>query len=438
MWRKNPIYFLTLLLFMFVLLIGCSNNEDNKSGTNSGDNSGGKQSDDSEVTLVWWSHDGPAFVAANKKFIADYEEANPNVKIDLQVFPYDAMIQKLKAAYAGKNAPDIAQVFGSWVAEYARGELLAEVPQEDSEWVKENFYEPSLGGYSFDDKLFGIPHEYNLENGGMLAHPGMFEEANVEYPENWDQLIEVAQALTVRDGDKIKTKGFEFISNDSVMFTLLSMILQQDGTYLTDDGLVDFSTPEAVTAMEELKKFITEYKVTDLQAFGGTESHELFFKDQAATVVRGPWTIGVGREDFDRDDFDYISLPPFTDNSPYFAAESGWGEIVAKQSEHKEEAWDFVRFMVEQDQAKYFNLTTNSVPANINVAEDPSFLEEAPMMKVSLDILPYGQFIGEGIDIDYFKKQVNDNFQLFVSDKISAEDGLKNIEESVNKSIERK
>ncbi len=68
----------------------------------------------------------------------------------------------------------------------------------------------------------------------------------------------------------------------------------------------------------------------------------------------------------------------------------------------------------------------------------PSFLEEAPMMKVSLDILPYGQFIGEGIDIDYFKKQVNDNFQLFVSDKISAEDGLKNIEESVNKSIERK
>ena len=68
-----------------------------------------------EKSLVWWSHDNPTFVNANKKFIAHYEKMNPDVKINLQIFPYDAMVQKLKAAYAGKNPPDIAQTSGSWV-----------------------------------------------------------------------------------------------------------------------------------------------------------------------------------------------------------------------------------------------------------------------------------------------------------------------------------
>ena len=428
MGRKKALYLLSLLLCISMILIGCST-----------DSSGNKKTDDSKITLVWWSHDGPAFVTANKKFIADYEKDNPNVKIDLQIFPYEAMMQKLKTAYAGKNAPDIAQVFGTWVEEYSKAGLLSEVPSEDSEWIKENFYEPSFGGYSLGDKLFGIPHEYNLENGGILAHPEMFEEAGIEYPENWDQLVEAAKKLTVKDGEKFKVKGFEFVGNDNIMFTLLSLILQQNGTYLTDDGHLDLSSSEAVIAMTELKKFVTDYNVTDLQAFGSTEeSQDLFFKKTAAMVLRGPWTIGLGRENYDADDFDYISMPSFTDNPPYFAAESGWGAIVAKQSKHEEEAWKFVKYMVENDQAKYFNLTTNSVPANKSVAEDPSFLEEAPMIKASLDVLQYGQFIGEGIDIDFFKKQVNDNFQLIASEKITVEEGLKNTEDAVNKAIDKK
>ncbi|MBS4204629.1 ABC transporter substrate-binding protein [Lederbergia citrea] len=422
---KKPYILLSLLLCISVILFGCSTG------------SSGSSDDSGKVTLEWWSHDNPSFVAANKKFIADYEKENPNIKIKLQIFPYDAMMQKLKAAYAGKNPPDLAQVFGSWVPEYAKNGLLSEVSPVDSEWVKDNFYEPSLGSYSIGDKVFGIPHEYNLENGGILAHPEMFEKANVEYPENWEQLLDVAQKLTIRDGDKIKVKGFEFVSSDNVMFTLFSLILQQNGTYLTEDGHLNLSSPEAITAMTELKKFVTDYKITDLLGFGETESQDMFFKKQAAMVIRGPWTIGVGRDNYKTDDFDYIPMPSFTDNPPYFAAESGWGEIVAGQSKHQQEAWDFVKYMAESDQAKFFNLTTLSVPANKSVAEDPSFLEEAPLMKASLDVLQYGQFIGEGIDTDYLKKQLNDNFQLIATEKLSVEEGLKKTEEAVNKMIDK-
>ena len=123
---------------------------------------------------------------------------------------------------------------------------------------------------------------------------------------------------------------------------------------------------------------------------------------------------------------------------PYFAAESGWGEIVAKQSKHQQEAWDFVKFMAEDEQAKYFNVATVSVPANKNVAEDPSFRRRSSHDESFVGCLAIWSIYGDGIDTNYFKKQVKiDNFQLIASDKLSVEEGLAKIEEAVNKMIDK-
>jgi multiple sugar transport system substrate-binding protein len=186
-----------------------------------------------------------------------------------------------------------------------------------------------------------------------------------------------------------------------------------------------------------LKKFVTDYKVTNFRDFGGKEDvNDLFFKKKAAMVIRGPWTIAVGKENYKTEDEDYIPMPSFTENPPYFAAESGWGEIVAKSSKHKEEAWKFVRYITEKQQAKYFNITTFTIPANKEAAEDPEFLKALPKMKASIDALPYGKFIGH-VDTDFLKKTINDNFQLIAAGKTSVEDGLKKIEKTVNQMLDK-
>jgi multiple sugar transport system substrate-binding protein len=417
----------SIMIMIFLLLMtACSSKETGSSE---------KGSSDGKVTLTWWSHDGPAFVKANKKFIEDYEAANPNVKIKLQIFPYDAFIQKLKAAYASKNPPDIAQVFGNWVPQYTKNNLLSPVPDDMKDWVTSGFYEPALGAYTRDGVPYGIPHEYNIENGGVLANPDMFKEAGLEYPKTWDEFVTATQKLTVTEDGKIKVKGFDFINNDSITFTFLSLILQQKGEYWADDKKVDFSSPEAVKAMEELKKFVTDYKVTNFRDFGGKEdTSDLFFKNKAAMVLRGPWSIAAGKENYKIEKVEYIPMPSFTENPPYFAAESGWGEIVAKSSEHQEEAWKFIRYMTEKENAKYFNITTFTVPANKEAAEDPEFLKALPEMKASIDVLPNGQFIGN-VDTDFLKKTINDNFQLIAADKVSVEDGLKKIETTINQML---
>ncbi|MFB5760935.1 ABC transporter substrate-binding protein [Paenibacillus medicaginis] len=387
-----------------------------------------------KVKLVFWSHQEDGIVNAYKKLIAKYQDAHPDVTIEYQTFPYDVYNQKLKASFSAKQPPDIAEFFGTWVPEYSKNNLLVEIP--DSENVKKAYYDAPLGGYMRDNKLYGLPLEYNIENGGMLIHPQMLKQQGFDQPPStWNELVDYAQKLTVREGDVIKVKGFDFVSTDNITFTFLSLILQQGASFWGEGGHVNFNTPEARQAMSALVSLVADDKVTDLTAFGGElDTSDHFFRGNSAMTYRGPWTISAGINNYKVSDFEYVPVPSFTDSPPVFAAESGWGLTVAKQSKQQEAALDFIQFISEKDNLEAWNTDTFTVPAKKEIAEDPAFQSSNPYMKTSLAVLPLGQWIGPVADRDYFFKQVNDNFQLMVSGQLNVEAGLANIEKAINDS----
>jgi multiple sugar transport system substrate-binding protein len=92
--------------------------------------------------------------------------------------------------------------------------------------------------------------------------------------------------------------------------------------------------------------------------------------------------------------FDYVNLPSYTSQPPYFAAESGWSDAVTAVSQHKDVAWDFVKFMNSKANDRYWNITTSTVPARKDLTDDAAFLKSNPMLKPTLSILKYGRWIG--------------------------------------------
>lgn len=387
-----------------------------------------------DVKLVFWSHQEDAIMNAYKKAITAYEALHPDVKIDYQTFPYDVYNQKLKASFSAKKPPDIAEMFGTWVPEYAKNGLLAEIP--DGDQLKNEYYEAPLGGYTLNDKLYGLPLEFNIENGGMLIHPDMLKAQGISQPPStWDELVADAKKLTIRDGNRIKVKGFDFVSGDNITFTFLSMILQQNGKYWGDNGHVHFQTPEAQKAMTALTSLISGDKVADLTTFGGElDTSDYFFQGGSAMTYRGPWSIAAGLNTYKVKDFEYVPVPSFTTNPPVFAAESGWGLVASQKSKQQQAAIDFIKYLSTNDNLLDWNLNTFTVPAKKEVAENPEFVKANPYMKTSLNILKLGQWIGPIADRDYFFKVINDHFQLMTSGQETVEAGLQNIEKSINDS----
>jgi multiple sugar transport system substrate-binding protein len=430
--KKTLAMIVALMLMVSIVLAGCSSN-----GNNAGD-SGGADGD-KPIKLVWWVHENPSFVEANKKLIEDYKKVKPNVTIDLQVFPYDAFIQKIRVSMNTKTAPDIVQMFGTWVREYAKNGLLE--PAADGAALEAEVYPAAIGGFQYDGKVYGVPHEFNIENAAALRYPKMFKEAGIDKdPATWTELIDTAKKLTKRNGDKITVRGLDITSNDSVVFYFLALIQQQGVDFWNQDQTqVNFSSPEAEKAMQELVDLVKVHKVTDLSKLGTPEEpYMVFFKGQSAMTTAGPWTIAEGHNTFNIQDFDYMPIPSYSDKPAVFSAESGWGEVVSKQSANTQAAWDFVQFMMKDENASAWNLRTSSIPANKHVAEDPKYLESAPAVKAAVEALPNGRWIGPLADRDYFFKAINDTYAQIVYDKTSVKDGLKKAEDDINKMLKAK
>jgi multiple sugar transport system substrate-binding protein len=398
------------------------------------------ESKNKEVTLTWWVHQSPAFVDANEQLIKEFEEAHPTIKIKMEVFPWDAITQKLRAAFASKNTPDVVQMFGSWVPEYsANGHLL---PLTD-ESLTNDVFDVALGFYKHDGKVYGIPKESSIEAGGMLVSTEMFAAAGLDYPKTWEELKEAARRLTVRDGNQIKVRGLDFISRDTVNYQFLAMILQQGGEYWVGEDQVNFTSPEAVKAMTELVNLVREDQVADLTLLDvpGAETYLTFFKGESAMTIIGPWAIAAGAKELNvsPDKYDYVPVPSFSEkHPPYFAAKSGWGEVVSSYTKYPEEAWTFVRFMAEKERAKQWNIATGTVPALKSVANDPSFREEVPILETALEALQYGKTIGRMKDDSFWFNTVLNQFQEMARGIVSVEDGLKKMENEINQMLQSK
>src|SRR4029079_17272484 len=132
-----------------------------------------------KTNVSWWSYNGPGWVAGNIEMITRFQAANPDINIVYQYFPYDILISKLQAGYNSGTVADMQQMFGTWVTDYAGFGLLDAVPANLAEGMADRFFEAATGAYGVNGQFFGMPKEYNLENGSMLVNPALLEAAGI-------------------------------------------------------------------------------------------------------------------------------------------------------------------------------------------------------------------------------------------------------------------
>ncbi len=364
-----------------------------------------------KVTLRLWSHSNPAFVQANENAIKKWQEAKPDVEIKYEYFPYSEFIQTIQTSMAAKTEADVIEMFGSWVQSYAKGGTLAEAPEDivSMSQARELFYAAPLDGYVWEGKLYGLPNEYNLENGGVLVNKRMFEEAQLKYPpewKSWEELVGDAKKLVKMEGDVMTVAGFHYITGDGLGFLYWEGVLERGGDYFAEDKVhLNFLSPQAEATVQWLVDMAVKDKVVDPFTFNLNSNWvgDAFFQSLVAIGYIGPWIVPVARinhPDF-ADPWDYVSCPYYGEKMS-FAADSGWGKVVSPNSKNLLQAWEFSKFAtMDPANARAWNVTTGTVPALKSVAEDPTLLNEMNWLGPSLKVLPYGRYVGNLQDRDF-------------------------------------
>jgi multiple sugar transport system substrate-binding protein len=400
-----------------------------------------------EVTIRVWTHQNDAFNAGYESLADAYMIENPTVTITFETFDYDTYIQTLQTALPAGTEADILQMFGSWVCSYVEGDNLAEVPAGvlSLEDARSTIFEAQLAGYICDDKLYGIPQEFNIEYGSALVNTGIAEEVGIEDIEagwaDWDEFIADAQKMVVEQDGVMTRAGYHFTASDAVPATFYSLILQYGGEYLTEDGY-RVNTPEGKQALEFMMGLV-EAGLVDPVLFNDEENWvgDAYFEEMIAIGLVGPWVIPEYAGDYPDvvEVTKYIELPSVSD-SKAFVASSGWGLTVSAGSDVQDAAWDFVSYVaLNAANATEWNIASGTLPAlktNASGAEGDKLVAEFPYFEPFLKILEYGQHEGHFPDRDLVWYEITYPRVLnFLQGNMSVDETLETIEREVRESF---
>ena len=215
---------------------------------------------DAPVTIIFWTHEDAARQKLEDQWIKEFMEAHPNVKIEISRKDAEGLRQGVQTAYAAdpKTAPTVWNLPIESSHEYIENGLVAPVDYEvvgfkSADDMRNQYADGMIEAVYMDGDYYGIPLE--LTNWCIFLDKEVFRLSGLDpekdYPKTWEEMFEVSKKITVRDGEIIKRRGFDFRYSYSLTY-FVPMVEQLGGSLSEKDGCVNEAAwIEALTFMKK-------------------------------------------------------------------------------------------------------------------------------------------------------------------------------------------
>ena len=340
-----------------LLASGCGSDSSGQGGDKRGEGTDAKQE---EVKLSFWIFENPPMVEQTKTLLKDFESANPNIKVDLQVFPNNQYNDKLLVALGTETGPDVLLASDRTMPMLTGKKVLAPVLPKSFGFnsldeMKASWIDGSLAGLGHDGQLYGIPMEFNTFS--LFINTKAFREAGLDpakdAPKTWDDLANVAQKLTIRKDGKLVQAGFGFPMFNGGWDLLLMdpMVRQLGGTFIKDYGdEAYFNSAQVKQVFQTWHDLYYTHKVNEV-GFGTSTTaspNQSFIDGQVAIWISGPWAIPQITEGTPAyGNYAVVPLPQYNPDKPVTLLYS-WNWAVNAATKHPEQAWQLVNFLSGQ------------------------------------------------------------------------------------------
>lgn len=284
-------------------------------------------------------------VKAMKDIVAAWNAANPDVQVQYDQGSWDSVQDKLVTQFQGGTAPDIIQYESAAIGGFAQQGYLADLSDGLSEDVKSDVSEGLWDTVTVDDQIVGAP--ILLQSYVVFANLDLLKQAGVEVPTGdtwaWDDFQDAAAATT-----KGKTFGLGWGLAEPTA-PMLSFAPNFGGTYFDgkgedakiEVGEAELAVPERVHQMAYDDKSLDPVTLTQ----EGSDVMSGFLKGKYAMTVQGSYNAQTLSQDAP-DNLNWAAMPVLAGDS---AEQAGNPQTlsVAAESEHPEEAAEFINFFME-------------------------------------------------------------------------------------------
>ncbi|MFH8867024.1 extracellular solute-binding protein [Streptomyces griseus] len=339
---------------------------DVSSGQGSGDG-GGRTAVD-----VWLMRDSVS-AQFQREFTADFEKRHPEIDVRIQIQEWDGIGQKITAALASNDAPDVIEAGNTQVAQYAESGGLLDLSDRKGELNGEDWLSGLAEPGSYEGRQYGIP--YYAANRVVVHRTDLFEKAGVDAAKikTRDQWIDATTRLN-KDG----TQGIYLPGQ--MWYALAGFIWDEGGDLASESGgkwSGALDTPEALRGMafyEELQALGKGPKDSDED---DPPQAEVMAQGQVAQIISTPGGAGVIAENNPglKGRLGFFPIPGRTADTPGAVFTGGSDLVVPAAAAHPEEAVAFIRELTGDTWQKKLALAMSYVPNRTTlasaVADDP-------------------------------------------------------------------
>ncbi|MBB4000779.1 multiple sugar transport system substrate-binding protein [Aureimonas pseudogalii] len=294
------------------------------------------------VTLEVWTVSPPDY---HQTMAAEFEKANPDIKINVKVVQFPDVVNDLARAVATGGAPDVTYVDNPDIALLVSKGLLTDLTPmvAASSIVKPaDIYPGPLSAATYEDKLYAVPRGANTialyYNADMFKAKGLDPE---KPPTTWDEFHKAAKALN-DPANNVYGLAFSAVGTEEGTFQFLPWLQMAGGDY---DKL---DTPGGIKALEFWQTLLDEKLASpDTLVRGQYDSTATFNAGNAAMVISGPWELPRMSKEA-KFDWRVAMLPLPEPGAPRASALGEGDNVVLAASEHPAEAFRFVEYMYSQ------------------------------------------------------------------------------------------
>jgi multiple sugar transport system substrate-binding protein len=334
----------------------------------------------------------------NNELVPAFEDEH-GIGVEVEFVDWGDLSTRLSTAFAGGTAPDIFGHGNAAAAGFAANERVIALDDYLADLSAED-----VDDFTFldDGKVDGTQYIMPLRGFGFLLafRTDLFAEAGLDPanpPQTWSELRSAAEALTVRDGDRIERSGFIVHTDNptSMSQAFGTFLFQAGGGFLSDDGsTITWDSPEGEQALQFL---VDLYHGPDAVADGLGEAtasagaqHPLATGRAAMALIDEATLMSIHEQAPDIADSIDVA-PPLREAEAASFGGAGNGLFISADTDLQDEAWEFIQFLLEPDNTKSYVEVVGGVPARASLADDAD-LADVPYIRPYLDAA--GQFRG--------------------------------------------
>ncbi len=346
---------------------------------------GWAQAETVRVTVAEYSSKtGPYFEEAAKAF----EEANPGSDIQIEVVPWDVLLQKLTTDISGGANADLSIIGTRWLIDFVDQGIAAPLDDYMTQDFKDRFFPVFLEPSVMQGKTYGLPIAASAR--AMYYNKALFEQAGItEVPDTWDELAEAAKKIGAL-GDDIAGFGLQGkeIETD---FYFCYAFWAYGGQIIEEDGTSGLDTDAGYKAAEMYKSLIdsgaTQPGVT---SYNREDVQNLFKQGKVGMMITAPFLSNQIRDEAPDLDYGVAAIPagPDGDRGTYGVTDS---IIMFENSQNKDLAWKFLDQLFTTEWRAKFTSGEGFLPVNPEVAAQPAFADSADL-KAFTALLPDARF----------------------------------------------